>query len=214
MFKELWIFLAQNVTDTRTSICLTHSSISICHLPSYFVAGLQQRRGFLEESGKKRLVGEISSDEDGFGFREISLLTRQLLVQFHPPQPKSPQNVTVRMSSKSLDQQIWPRCPASGGSRCVRVQPEGAPSCAPRCCLLRRLRATDVRRLEGRKRRAAPPSIDVGGAPSVLQCSWIIFRSRTTRKIPLVVERIWGGQKCWWRWKRLLMLVQMWLEHI
>ena len=99
--------------------------------------------------------------------------------------------------------------------RCVRVQPEGAPSCAPRCCLLRRLRATDVRRLEGRKRRAAPPSIDVGGAPSVLQCSWIIFRSRM---VPLVVERIWGGRKCWWRWRRhwwcLLMLVQMWLEHI
>ena len=55
---------------------------------------------------------------------------------------------------------------------------QGAPSCAPGCGLGGRLGATDVRRLEGRKRRAAPPPADppppadVGGA---LSCSWLLF---------------------------------------
>ena len=50
----------------------------------------------------------------------------------------------------------------TGASGCVREGApdfgQGAPSCAPGCGLGGRLGATDVRRLEGRKRRAAPPS--------------------------------------------------------
>ena len=91
-------------------------------------------------------------------WRYVHSPVSQVSIQLDPPvtqfTPKLHRmGVTKITWSRSRDKKLVPQDVAEKGAPGFG---QGAPSCAPGCGLGGRLGATDVRRLEGRKRRAAP----------------------------------------------------------